>query len=122
MTMPSTSRRSLLLAGLGLLVAASPLGLLARHAFAQDLTSAKRAGHLGERIDGYVGVVTREVPREIHQLANEINARRRSEYEAIARRQNAPIDAVALLAGQKLVERASPGEWVMGADGNWRQR
>lgn len=123
MTMHSTTRRGLLLTGLGLLLATAPLGLLAtRPALAQDLASAKRSGYLGERIDGFLGVVSSDAPADIRALADAINAKRRNEYAAIASRQGAPIDAVAKLAGERLVERASPGEWVMGADGSWRRK
>jgi len=46
---------------------------------------------------------------------------RRAEYASIAERQGVSVDAVAQLAGQKLIERASPGEWVLGVDGRWQQ-
>lgn len=93
-----------------------------REARAEDLAEAKSAGQLGERIDGFVGVVSADTPPELRALAGEINARRRAEYAAIAQRQGVALEVVAQLAGEKLVERAGPGEWVLGADGEWRQR
>lgn len=89
---------------------------------AQDLAGAKAAGQLGERIDGFVGVVKADAPPEVRALAGEINAGRRAEYAAIAERQGVALEVVAQLAGERLVERARPGEWVLGADGQWRQR
>jgi uncharacterized protein len=121
-TRPELTRRSVLRAGLGLVLAASPLALLARHAFAQDLASAKRDGLLGERIDGLVGVVRADTPQEIRALADDINRRRRQEYARIAEREGVAVEAVAQLAGEKLIDRAGSGEWVLGADGNWRQK
>lgn len=117
-----TTRRSVLLAGLGLVLATSPLALLVRTALAQDLASAKREGLLGERIDGYVGVVRADAPAAIRALADDINARRRQEYARIAEREGIEVQAVAQLAGERLIERAAPGEWVVGADGQWRQK
>ena len=118
----STTRRSILLAGLGLVLATSPLALLARTALAQDLASAKREGLLGERIDGYVGVVRADAPAAIRALADDINARRRQEYARIAEREGIEVQAVAQLAGERLIERAGSGEWVVGANGQWRQK
>ena len=117
-----TTRRSVLMAGLGLVLATSPLALLVRTALAQDLASAKREGLLGERIDGYVGVVRADAPANIRALADDINARRRQEYARIAEREGIEVQAVAQLAGERLIERAGRGEWVVGADGQWRQK
>lgn len=111
-------RRTLLSTGLGLaLLAATPLAVRA-----QDLASAKAAGQLGERIDGYLGVVKADTPAAVRALADEINAKRRQEYAAIAERRGVPVEAVAQIAGQKLIDRAGRGEWVLGADGRWQQK
>lgn len=114
-------RRDAVIAGLTML--AIPLTLVsgAQAASAEDLVAAKRAGFLGERIDGYLGVVSVETPADVRAMADAINARRREEYAAIAERQGVSVEAVAQLAGQKLIERASPGEWVLGVDGDWQQ-
>lgn len=114
------SRRRLLL--IGLASAAGPAVLFGGRAAAQDLASAKREGWLGERIDGFVGVVRADTPAEIRALADDINRRRREEYARIAAREEVPVEAVGQLAGEKLIQRASSGEWVLGADGNWRQK
>lgn len=117
-----TTRRSVLVAGLGLALATSPLGLFAKLAMAQDLASAKRDGLLGERIDGLLGVVKADTPANIRAMADDINAKRRQEYARIAEREGIEVDAVAQLAGEKLIARAGAGEWVVGADGQWRQK
>lgn len=122
MTAVSTTRRHLLTSALGLGFAALSWRLWLPAAAAQDLAAAKRAGQLGERIDGYLGVVKASTPDEIRAMAEEINARRREEYAAIAADRGVPIEAVQQLAGEKLIARASSGEWVLGADGKWRQK
>lgn len=116
------TRRTVLSTGLGLVLAASPLAFLFRHARAQDLASAKRDGWLGERIDGLVGVVKADTPQSIRALADDINRRRREEYARIAEREGVAVEAVAQLAGERLIDRAGSDEWVLGADGNWRQK
>jgi uncharacterized protein len=91
-------------------------------AFAQSLDEAKAAGLVGEKVDGFVGVVPADAPAEVRALADRINAERRARYAEIAKKQNAPVDAVAKIAGQKLTERAPSGQYVLGADGQWRQK
>ena len=116
-----TRRRDAVIAGLAVLLVPLALAHGAQAASSEDLVAAKRAGFLGERIDGYLGVVSVETPADVRAMAEEINTKRRAEYASIAERQGVPVEAVAQLAGQKLIERASPGEWVLGVDGDWQQ-
>jgi uncharacterized protein YdbL (DUF1318 family) len=90
-------------------------------AWASPLDDAKRAGQVGEQADGYVGVVP-GAPKSAQALVDRINAGRAEHYGEIAAREGASPTAVAALAGQKLIARASPGEWVRDADGKWSQR
>jgi hypothetical protein len=98
------------------------LGLAALPAAAQSLDALKASGVVGEKIDGFVGVVDAGAPGNVRALVDEINAERRARYAEIAQKQGAPIDAVAKIAGQKLIERTPAGQYVMGADGRWRQK
>jgi uncharacterized protein len=91
-------------------------------AAAQSLDEAKAEGQVGERIDGYVGVVDANAPGEVRALVDEVNAERREKYAEIAAERGTSVQAVAQIAGQKLIERAPKGEYVMGADGRWRQK
>ena len=116
-----TRRRDAVIAGLAVFFLTATLVHGALAASPEDLVVAKRAVFLGERIDGCLGVVSIETPAAIRAVADEINAKRRAERAAIAERQGVSVEAVAQLAGQKLIERASPGEWVLGVDGDWQQ-
>jgi uncharacterized protein len=98
-----------------LLLAAAPSAAL-------DLESAKRAGALGERADGFVGAVQANPTAEVAALVKEVNEKRRAHYAEIAKRNNVPIDAVAREAGRKLIERAAPGHWVTDEEGRWYQK
>ncbi len=77
---------------------------------------------MGERIDGYVGVVDAGAPGDVKALVEKINAERKAKYAEIAQKQGAPVAAVAQIAGKKLIERAPKGEYVMGADGQWQRK
>lgn len=98
------------------------VGLFALPVAAQSLDAAKAAGQIGERIDGYVGVVDANAPGDIKRLVDEVNAGRKAKYAEIAAERGTSVQAVAQIAGEKLIERAARGEYVMGADGRWRQK
>jgi uncharacterized protein len=98
------------------------LSLLAAPAHADALDDAKAAGQVGERIDGYLGVVDANAPASVRALVDQINARREAKYKEIADKQGAPVAAVAQITGKRLIERAPAGQYVLGADGQWRQK
>ena len=77
---------------------------------ADQLGDAKKAGSVGERPDGYLGVVDKSAGPEVKALVEEINQKRREKYDAIAKKRGTSVKAVAALAGAKLVENASPGD------------
>jgi uncharacterized protein YdbL (DUF1318 family) len=90
-------------------------------AAASPLDDAKRAGHVGEQADGYLGVPP-GAPDSARALADGINAERADHYADIAAKNGTSPAAVAALAGQKLIERTPPGQWVRGADGKWKKK
>ena len=85
---------------------------------AGQLDDAKAAGWVGERPDGYLGVVP-GAPASAQALAGDINARRKAKYQDIAGSQGTSLQAVEMVAGEKLVKRAKPGEYVMTQSGQW---
>ena len=98
------------------------VGLCFGPALAGPLEDARAAGLVGERIDGYLGLVDSDAPADVKRLVEEINAQRWAKYAEIAEKQGAPVQAVAQIAGEKLIQRAGSGEYVMGADGKWRRK
>jgi hypothetical protein len=95
---------------------------IALPAAAQSLDQAKAAGQVGERIDGYVGVVDANAPADVRALVDQVNAERQAKYAEIAAERGASVQAVAQIAGEKLIERAPGGQYVLGANGQWRQK
>ncbi len=104
------------------LVGALALVLVALPALAADLDGAKAAGQVGERVDGYVGLVDANAPDAVKELVERVNAGRRQKYAEIAAKRNAPVEAVAAQAGAKLTQRAQPGHYVMDASGRWKRK
>jgi uncharacterized protein YdbL (DUF1318 family) len=86
-------------------------------AYALDLDGAKAQGLVGERRDGYLGVVAGG--GEVQTLVASINAKRKEEYARIAAGNKQPIATVEKLAAAKAIQMTKPGHFVMDAGGNW---
>jgi uncharacterized protein len=95
------------------LLAASP-------ALALDLHGARDAGIIGEKNDGYVVVLKKNA--EAEALAADINARRKAEYTRISKENKQPVDVVAKLAAQQIIEGLGAGAPYQAADGSWKTR
>ncbi|MEM7024389.1 MAG: YdbL family protein [Pseudomonadota bacterium] len=106
---------------IGAIVLLCMLGMLAMPVAAQSLDDAKADGVVGERADGYVGVVG-SASGNIQGLVDQVNAKRKAKYGEIAKDRGTSVDAVAQIAGKKLIERAPKGTYVMGSNGQWRQK
>ncbi|WP_312310878.1 YdbL family protein [Atlantibacter sp.] len=94
--------------------------LLCQPAFALTLNEARQQGLVGETLDGYIA--PRAQDSQTLALVKQINEARAQSYRELAERNHLPVDDVAKLAGQKLVERAAPGEYVRGINGQWLRR
>jgi len=96
--------------------------VLAMSAQAQAITlnEARAQGRVGETLSGYIAPVRQD--QETLALVSEINAARSESYQKLADSNNLPVDEVAKMAGQKLVARAQPGEYVKGINGKWLKK
>jgi uncharacterized protein YdbL (DUF1318 family) len=86
-----------------------------------ELAQVKGEGLVGERADGYLGLVQSDAPASVVDLVDEINRKRRAEYQRIAESNDLTLQEVQALAGKKAVERTAAGNWVM-TNGGWRQK
>lgn len=85
------------------------------------LAAARQAGQVGERYDGYLGLVTATSP-SVQRQVSAINIRRRSLYVALARRRGVTPQVAGLATGCELLPRVQVGEMYMLQDGVWRRR
>ena len=97
------------------------LTLFAVAAGAVELDQAKRDGLVGERADGYLGLVLKSAPAEVTALVAEINAQRKAEYQRIAEEHNLSLEQVEALAGKKTIEKTVSGNWIL-VNGGWQQK
>lgn len=107
-----------------LLVATLALASLATPALAQRdpaYAAARAAGQVGEKIDGYLGVVSGGTPA-LQAVVNDINIKRRALYAQRAQAANATLDEYALTAGCQAIMATKPGEKYQAPDGSWQAR
>lgn len=84
--------------------------------FALSLDEAKAKGLVGEKADGYLGVVA-PGNADAKALSDDINQKRRQAYQEIASREKTDLRTVETLAGQKAIEKTTPGNFVKGPGG-----
>jgi uncharacterized protein YdbL (DUF1318 family) len=85
------------------------------------VANALAAGQLGERFDGYMGLVT-PPSAEVRRQVAAINLRRRNLYIQLASRRNVTSDVVGLATACQLFSTLPAGQAYMLRDGIWRRR
>ena len=88
--------------------------------WAVTLPEAKAAGMVGEKPDGYLGVVKDSA--DAQALADDINAKRKAAYEGIAGKTGQALDVVEKLAGEKALNKTEPGNYIKWPDGTWHKK
>ena len=83
--------------------------------------AARSAGTVGEKMDGYLGIVGTASP-QLQRLVDEINIKRRAVYARKAQENNATLEQYALTAGCEAILRTVPGEKYQAPDGSWKTR
>jgi uncharacterized protein YdbL (DUF1318 family) len=91
-------------------------------AAADALDDARAAGLVGERPDGYVGLVDSGAPTNIRALVDQINAARRQAYQQIAQETGATVEQVGMLTAQKLYNQVPAGTYLLDQNGQWVQK
>ncbi len=83
--------------------------------------AARSAGQVGEKTDGYLGVVSGG-GGDLRGLVDKINIQRRANYTQRAASQNATVEEYAFTQGCLLIARTAPGEKYQSPDGSWQTR
>ena len=105
--------------GLAALSLAIPTAALAQRDPAY--AAARANGSIGEKMDGYLGVVGNQ-SAEIRKLVADLNIKRRANYTQRAQAQAATIEEYAFTQGCVLINRTSPGEKYQAPSGAWETR
>ncbi|HEY0011629.1 MAG TPA: DUF1318 domain-containing protein [Allosphingosinicella sp.] len=111
--------RFLTLAAALALTAASGIAIAAAQESAAEL---RATGLVGERYDGFLGVVGSAPPR-LRAEVDAVNIRRRAHYTGLARVRGVVIEeAAAATACEIFAARVAPGQYYMLPDNVWRRR
>jgi uncharacterized protein YdbL (DUF1318 family) len=91
---------------------------------AQDpaaIIAARRAGQIGERYDGYLGLSSGNVSADLRRQVGAVNIRRRALYSDLASRKGVTPEEVGITAACSLLRRVSVGEFYLLGQGGWRR-
>jgi uncharacterized protein YdbL (DUF1318 family) len=83
--------------------------------------AARSAGQVGEKPDGYLGVVGSQ-PAAVQSMVSDLNIRRRENYAQKAQEQGVTLQEYAITQGCILISRTEPGEKYLDPQGNWQTR
>jgi len=89
---------------------------------ASPLTQPKADGLIGEQANGYIGLVTGNVPADIKKLVNDVNAKRKAGYQRIADKQGTSLAEVERVGGNTAVQKTLSGNYIRDASGAWRKK
>ncbi|QDM40286.1 YdbL family protein [Altererythrobacter sp. TH136] len=84
--------------------------------------AARASGQVGEKMDGYLGIVSGGAG--LQRIVSDINIKRRALYSQRAQAANPPVtlEEYALTAGCIAIARTTPGEKYQAPDGSWQTR
>jgi uncharacterized protein YdbL (DUF1318 family) len=86
-----------------------------------ELAAARRAGQVGERFDGYLGLAA-PTSALVQRQVSATNIRRRSLYVGLAQRRGVTPEVAGMATGCELLGLIAVGEVYMLQDGSWRRR
>ncbi len=83
--------------------------------------AARKSGAVGEKMDGYLGVVGAG-STDIKRLVADLNIKRREVYTQKAQAASATLEEYAFTAGCLNIARTVPGEKYQAPTGEWKTR
>ncbi len=85
------------------------------------IAQAIQAGQVGERYDGYLGIVGTPPP-ELRRQVSAVNIKRRKLYTDLSARRNVTTELAGMATACQLLSQLAVGEAYMLNDGAWRRR
>lgn len=96
--------------------------MLLQNAWAIDIRDAKAEGLVGEANTGYIAAVQTPASAEVRALIADVNAKRKAQFEATARKTGAKTDQVAYRFYELAVQKTAPGGYYQDSSGRWKQK
>ncbi|MGH8223144.1 MAG: YdbL family protein [Woeseiaceae bacterium] len=104
------------------LLAALFLTLAMQTAWAIDIGTAKAQGLVGESNTGYLAAVKTPASAEVQALIDDVNARRKAEFENTAKKTGATVEQVRVRFYELAVQKTAPGHYYQDASGAWKKK
>jgi uncharacterized protein len=105
-------------------IAAVALGLAASATAQQRdpaYAAARAGGQVGEKIDGYLGIVGAG-GQSLKAMVDDLNIKRKAVYSQKAQEQRATVEEYAFTSGCLLISQTVAGEKYQAPDGSWATR
>jgi uncharacterized protein YdbL (DUF1318 family) len=96
--------------------------MVLQSAWAIDIGSAKDQGLVGEANSGYLAAVKTPASADVNALIADVNAKRRAEFDATAKKTGATIEQVAYRFYELAIQRTAPGNYYQDASGGWMKK
>ena len=95
--------------------------LVSVSSWALDLSQAKSQNLVGEKNNGYLGLIVSS-NTDAAALIADINRKRKAKYQSIANKQNTQLANIEKIAGEKLTAKAkAAGQAYQDARGSWKK-
>ena len=91
----------------------------AAHAADPVIERAIASGVVGERADGFLGLVNGTANADVQRKVSEVNVKRRTLYERLSRETGTTVEQVGIITGEKQIAKAAAGTYYMNASGQW---
>jgi uncharacterized protein YdbL (DUF1318 family) len=95
---------------------------IAAPAWAISKDDAKAKGLIGERTNGYLGVVVSQPSNDLTALVAKINKKRQSVYTQGAKKAGVERSVFEIRMGQRLQDRTPKGQYIQLPNGKWRKK
>ena len=86
------------------------------------LRDAKAAEQVGEKRDGFLGLVDQNAPENVKKMVADTNLRRLDRYQKVASIRGSSLESVGKQAAADKFKRALPGQFLEAADGKWEKK
>lgn len=96
--------------------------LILQNAWAIDIRDAKDKGLIGEANTGYIAAVTSPASAEVRALIAEVNAKRKAEFEAAAKKTGVTTQQVAYRFYELAVQKTAAGGYYQDSSGQWKKK
>ena len=96
--------------------------MLLQNAWAIDIRDAKAQGLVDEANTGYIAAVKSPASAEVRALIADVNAKRKAQFTATAKKTGTRTDQVAHRFYELAVQRTSPGGFYQDSSGRWKKK